>query len=83
MTKELDLLLEHIEGLGGFGDASMSHQNNSVIALEDGIWTLSERCGNWKVSFLFLTLCFSLCISFISINLFFPVLVLTSYPHHS
>ncbi|XP_017218330.1 nuclear pore complex protein NUP214 isoform X1 [Daucus carota subsp. sativus] len=48
MTKELDLLLEHIEGLGGFGDASMSHQNNSVIALEDGIWTLSERCGNWK-----------------------------------
>ncbi|KAK1365650.1 nuclear pore complex protein NUP214 [Heracleum sosnowskyi] len=48
MTKELDVLLEHTEGLGGFGDASMSEQTNSVIALEEGIWTLSERCGNWK-----------------------------------
>ncbi|XP_074349545.1 uncharacterized protein LOC141689225 isoform X2 [Apium graveolens] len=47
MTKELDVLFEHIEGLGGFGDASMSEQKNSV-ALEKGIWTLSEKCGNWK-----------------------------------
>ncbi|KAL8121339.1 nuclear pore complex protein NUP214 isoform X1 [Apium graveolens] len=48
MTKELDVLFEHIEGLGGFGDASMSEQKNSVIALEKGIRTLSEKCGNWK-----------------------------------
>lgn len=54
MTKELDVLIEHIEGLGGLGDASMSLQKNSVIELEEGIWTLSERCGNWKVSFWFL-----------------------------
>lgn len=53
MTKELDVLFEHIEGLGGFGDASVSEQKNSVIALEEGIWTLSERCGKWKVSFWF------------------------------
>ncbi|KAL8093522.1 hypothetical protein AgCh_035407 [Apium graveolens] len=35
MTKELDVLFEHIEGLGGFGDASMSEQKNSV-ALDKG-----------------------------------------------
>lgn len=49
MAKKLDNLLEGIEGKGGFRDASITSQTNSVIALEEGIWALSDRCRIWRV----------------------------------
>ncbi|KAM7522789.1 hypothetical protein LguiA_012691 [Lonicera macranthoides] len=48
MAKELDMLLECIEGVGGFKDTSIALQKSSVVALEEGIWTLSERCRMWR-----------------------------------
>lgn len=51
MAKELDMLLECIEGVGGFKDTSIALQKSSVVALEEGIWTVSERCRMWRVSF--------------------------------
>ncbi|KAI3461921.1 hypothetical protein Pfo_018584 [Paulownia fortunei] len=48
MAKKLDNLLEGIEGKGGFRDASITSQANSVIELEDGIWDLSDRCRIWR-----------------------------------
>ncbi|KAM7466239.1 hypothetical protein LguiB_013801 [Lonicera macranthoides] len=37
MAKELDTLLECIEGVGGFKDTSIALQKSSVIAPEEGI----------------------------------------------
>ncbi|KAL8484342.1 hypothetical protein ACS0TY_026863 [Phlomoides rotata] len=44
MAKKLDILLEGIEGEGGFRDASITSQTNSLIDLEEGVWALSDRC---------------------------------------
>lgn len=62
MAKELDTLMERIDGLDGFSDASIAHQKSSVVALEEGIGTLSERCRNWKVSLLDSILYINICI---------------------
>ncbi|XP_070664964.1 nuclear pore complex protein NUP214 isoform X13 [Malus domestica] len=48
MTKELDMLLQSIEGAGGFRDACTVNQKGSVEELERGIETLSDRCRLWK-----------------------------------
>ncbi|KAL9140612.1 hypothetical protein ABFS82_14G048600 [Erythranthe guttata] len=48
MAKKLDNLLEGIVGKGGFREASITSQANSVKELEDGIWALSDRCRVWK-----------------------------------
>ncbi|KAL6576648.1 hypothetical protein OROMI_010924 [Orobanche minor] len=48
MANKLDILLEGIEGKGGFLDASITSQTKSVMELEDGIWALSSRCKTWK-----------------------------------
>ncbi|KAL6500068.1 hypothetical protein OROGR_027978 [Orobanche gracilis] len=48
MANKLDILLEGIEGKGGFLDASITSQTKSVMELEDGIWTLSSRCKTWE-----------------------------------
>lgn len=50
MAKELDTLLDSIQGPGGFSDASVSAHKQSVTALEEGILVLSERCRKWTVS---------------------------------
>lgn len=50
MAKKMDRLLEAIGGEGGFRDASTTSQEDSVVALEGGLWTISERCGMWGVS---------------------------------
>lgn len=47
MAKELDALLDSIEGPGGFYDASVAAHNQSVAALEEGILVLSDRCRKW------------------------------------
>ncbi|KDP30631.1 hypothetical protein JCGZ_16196 [Jatropha curcas] len=47
MAKELDILLECIEGPGGFQDATLSHKH-SVEALEERMQTLSKKCRMWK-----------------------------------
>ncbi|CAI9263043.1 unnamed protein product [Lactuca saligna] len=47
MAKELDTLLDSIQGPGGFYDASVSAHKPSVTALEEGILVLSERCRKW------------------------------------
>ncbi|KAL4561022.1 hypothetical protein LXL04_033182 [Taraxacum kok-saghyz] len=47
MAKELDTLLESIQGPGGFYDASVAAHKQSVTSLEEGILVLSERCQNW------------------------------------
>lgn len=47
MAKELDTLLDSIQGPGGFYDASVSAHKQSVTALEEGILVLSERCRKW------------------------------------
>lgn len=56
MARKLDDLLEGIEGEGGFMDASIASQENSVITLEKGIQALSDRCRLWRVSFYFINL---------------------------
>ncbi|GER50707.1 nuclear pore complex protein [Striga asiatica] len=48
MAKKLDILLEEIEGKGGFLDASITSQTKSVTELEDNIWTLSSKCRTWR-----------------------------------
>ncbi|CAA0829036.1 Nuclear pore complex protein NUP214 [Striga hermonthica] len=48
MAKKLDILLEGIEGKGGFLDASITSQTKSVTELEDNIWTLSSKCRKWR-----------------------------------
>ncbi|XP_024984624.1 nuclear pore complex protein NUP214 isoform X2 [Cynara cardunculus var. scolymus] len=47
MAKELDALLNSIEGPGGFYDASVAAHKPSVTALEEGIWVLSDKCRKW------------------------------------
>ncbi|KAL0436775.1 UNVERIFIED_CONTAM: Nuclear pore complex protein [Sesamum radiatum] len=47
MARKLDKLLEGIEGKGGFMDASITFQKQSVVELEDCIWALSDRCRTW------------------------------------
>lgn len=49
MAKELDTLMERINGLDGF-NSSIARQKSTVAALEEGIWTLSEICRDWRVS---------------------------------
>ncbi|KAI8526441.1 hypothetical protein RHMOL_Rhmol13G0307600 [Rhododendron molle] len=44
MIKELETLLECIEGPGGFRDACTVHYESSVLELEEGIETLFNRC---------------------------------------
>lgn len=48
LAKELDALLESIEGPGGFRDACTISQKSSLEALEQGMVSLSEKCGMWK-----------------------------------
>ncbi|XP_019155600.1 PREDICTED: nuclear pore complex protein NUP214 isoform X2 [Ipomoea nil] len=48
MARKLDDLLEGIEGEGGFMNASIASQKNSVINLEKGIQALSDRCRLWR-----------------------------------
>ena len=50
MARKMDSLLEAIGGAGGFRDASTTSQEDSVVALEEGLWTISERCRMWSVS---------------------------------
>ena len=52
MAKELDALLQCIEGPGGFRDACTIFQKGSVMELEQGIDTLSEKCRMWRVMFI-------------------------------
>lgn len=52
MTNQMDRLLEGIEKMGGFKDASIAVQKKSVEKLEEGLWNLSEKCTMWRVSFL-------------------------------
>ncbi|KAJ8760114.1 hypothetical protein K2173_010970 [Erythroxylum novogranatense] len=49
MAKELDALLQSIEESGGFRDACTVSQRSSVEALEEGLETVSEKCGMWKI----------------------------------
>ncbi|KAF9686533.1 hypothetical protein SADUNF_Sadunf03G0168500 [Salix dunnii] len=48
LAKELDALLECIEEKGGFRDACTVFLRGSVLALEEGMGTLSENCGKLK-----------------------------------
>uniref|UniRef100_A0A3Q7EWX0 Uncharacterized protein n=1 Tax=Solanum lycopersicum TaxID=4081 RepID=A0A3Q7EWX0_SOLLC len=48
MARKLDDLLEGIEGEGGFRDASIRAHNSSVLALEEGIESVSEKCRIWR-----------------------------------
>ncbi|KAK6919871.1 hypothetical protein RJ641_015775 [Dillenia turbinata] len=48
MVKELDTLLECIEKEGGFRDACTVNQRNSLLALDQGVDALSDRCSIWK-----------------------------------
>uniref|UniRef100_A0A3Q7EWX9 Nuclear pore complex protein NUP214 n=1 Tax=Solanum lycopersicum TaxID=4081 RepID=A0A3Q7EWX9_SOLLC len=48
MARKLDDLLEGIEGEGGFRDASIRAQSSSVLALEEGIESVSEKCRIWR-----------------------------------
>lgn len=50
MVKELDMLLDSIEGKGGSKDACIVAQKSPVEALEKGIDTLSDQCTLWKVT---------------------------------
>lgn len=73
MTKELDILLESIEGAGGFRDVCTVFHKTSVEALEQGMEALSNRCQIWRVIFLLFFsplyplhyLCSLICFSFI------------------
>ncbi|XP_006363606.1 nuclear pore complex protein NUP214 isoform X2 [Solanum tuberosum] len=48
MARKLDGLLEGIEGEGGFRDASIRAHSSSVLALEEGIESVSEKCRIWR-----------------------------------
>ncbi|XP_055818482.1 nuclear pore complex protein NUP214 isoform X2 [Solanum dulcamara] len=48
MARKLHSLLEGIEGEGGFRDASISAHRSSVLALEEGIESVSEKCRIWR-----------------------------------
>ncbi|XP_069149412.1 nuclear pore complex protein NUP214 isoform X4 [Solanum lycopersicum] len=48
MARKLDDLLKGIEGEGGFRDASIRAQSSSVLALEEGIESVSEKCRIWR-----------------------------------
>ncbi|KAJ6430782.1 hypothetical protein OIU84_018321 [Salix udensis] len=48
LAKELDTLLECIEEKGGFRDACTVFLRGSVLALEEGMGTLSENCRKLK-----------------------------------
>lgn len=60
MAKNLDSLLEGIEGEGGFRDASITSQTQCLAGLEEDIWALSSRCRIRKVCPLY-RFNFSLC----------------------
>lgn len=62
MIKELETLLECIEGPGGFRDACTVHYESSVLELEEGIETLFNRCRVWKVSSLDHFFCIFSCV---------------------
>ncbi|XP_073276105.1 nuclear pore complex protein NUP214-like isoform X2 [Primulina huaijiensis] len=47
MAKKLDILLQGIEGKGGFTDASINSKKKLVRELEDTMWALSSRCRMW------------------------------------
>ncbi|PHT54940.1 hypothetical protein CQW23_03426 [Capsicum baccatum] len=47
MARKLDRLLEDVEGEGGFRDASIRAHRSSVLALEEGIESVSEK---WRIS---------------------------------
>jgi nuclear pore complex protein Nup214 len=48
MAKELDRLLECIEGPGGYKDTSITFQKESILALEEGLSDLSQKCRIWE-----------------------------------
>ncbi|KAL3529808.1 hypothetical protein ACH5RR_009130, partial [Cinchona calisaya] len=48
MAKKMDRLLEAIGGEGGLKDASVTSQEGSVVALEAGLSSISERCRMWR-----------------------------------
>ncbi|CAN4124342.1 unnamed protein product [Withania somnifera] len=48
MARKLDSLLEGIEGEGGFIYASIRAHTSSVLALEEGIESVSEKCRIWR-----------------------------------
>ncbi|KAA8550937.1 hypothetical protein F0562_002621 [Nyssa sinensis] len=48
MTKELEGLLESIERAGGYRDACTVLTKSSVVALEEGLGTLSDKCRMWR-----------------------------------
>ncbi|XP_042481599.1 nuclear pore complex protein NUP214 isoform X2 [Macadamia integrifolia] len=48
MAKELDTLLSYIEKEGGFRDACTVFQRSSVLALEQEMENLSDRCRVWR-----------------------------------
>lgn len=48
MAKELDMLLQSIEETGGFRDACTVFQKHKVEELEEGLGSLSEKCGMWR-----------------------------------
>ncbi|KAH0725218.1 hypothetical protein KY284_001083 [Solanum tuberosum] len=57
MARKLDSLLEGIEGEGGLRDASICAHRSSVLELEEGIESVSEKCRIWRVTFLFSLAC--------------------------
>ncbi|CAN6443076.1 unnamed protein product [Victoria cruziana] len=49
MAKELDCLLFSVEAEGGYMDASRVFQKEGILAIEEELRSLSERCRDWKV----------------------------------
>ncbi|KAG5568634.1 hypothetical protein H5410_064350 [Solanum commersonii] len=49
MARKLDSLLEGIEGEGGLRDASICAHRSSVLELEEGIESVSEKCRIWRI----------------------------------
>ncbi|CAN6443077.1 unnamed protein product [Victoria cruziana] len=48
MAKELDCLLFSVEAEGGYMDASRVFQKEGILAIEEELRSLSERCRDWK-----------------------------------
>lgn len=48
MAKQLDILLQGIEGKGGFIDASINSKKKLIRELEDTMSALSSRCSMWR-----------------------------------
>jgi len=90
MARKLDSLLEGIEGEGGLRDASICAHRSSVLELEEGIESVSEKCRIWRVSFHIYSLshlisgmmpCFLPILPILSGLLFFPVIPLYYFFH--